>query len=187
MIYTGIGSRETPEHILDKMNDIAFYLASKGVVLRSGKAVGADEAFQLGVEAFATQSGVFKKELAEIYIPWAKFSNPRLSDSYDVLVTNKNIVETAEGIMSQIHPAWERCSQGAKRLHTRNVFQVLGSSLTSKSDFLVCYAKPKKDGEGVSGGTNTAYMLAKKNNIPTFNLYYEEELQALRDFLKENL
>lgn len=45
MFYTGIGSRQTPPEILKMMTKIATQLESKGWVLRSGGAEGADEAF----------------------------------------------------------------------------------------------------------------------------------------------
>ena len=32
----------------------------------------------------------------------------------------------AEEIASRIHPAWHKCGKGARKMHTRNVFQVLG-------------------------------------------------------------
>lgn len=45
--YTGIGSRQTPKDILKLMEDIAFKLAQKGYILRSGAAGGADTAWNL--------------------------------------------------------------------------------------------------------------------------------------------
>ena len=48
MLYTGIGSRETPHHILTLMTEIANILDNIGYTLRSGGADGADTAFALG-------------------------------------------------------------------------------------------------------------------------------------------
>lgn len=48
MIYAGIGSRETPHLILNKMTDIAVKYSSLGYLLRSGGAIGADTAFENG-------------------------------------------------------------------------------------------------------------------------------------------
>ena len=48
MIYTGIGSRETPQQTLATMVVIGKYLAEKGWVLRSGGAEGAVSAFEEG-------------------------------------------------------------------------------------------------------------------------------------------
>ena len=60
--YTGIGSRETPSHILELMTKIAKYLDSLGFILRSGGAPGADTAFA---------NGAVNKQ---IFIPWKNFN-----------------------------------------------------------------------------------------------------------------
>ena len=46
--YAGVGSRDTPEHILNIMHHIGAYLATQGWVLRSGAASGADAAASSG-------------------------------------------------------------------------------------------------------------------------------------------
>ena len=46
--YAGIGSRETPNDVLGKMTDIAWDLNELGWGLRSGRALGADHAFEIG-------------------------------------------------------------------------------------------------------------------------------------------
>lgn len=183
MYYTGIGSRETPQHILDIMRKAAFFFASKGIVLRSGKAAGADEWFQLGVQDYAVH--YTSNHLAEIYIPWRGFKTEGLLPRWDRLITDTLITTEAEQIASKIHPAWHACSRGAKALHIRNVYQVLGATLDKPSDFLVCYAKPTKDRCSVQGGTATAYNLARQHGVRTFNIFFEEELEALRKFTKE--
>ena len=75
-------------------------------------------------------------------------------------------------IASEIHPAWHRCSDFAKLLHARNVNQVLGHDLKTPSSFVVYWAIPA--GGSCKGGTRTAVELAKKHNIPTYNLYHKE-------------
>ena len=47
-IYSGIGSRDTPENILSFMVDLAKALDDLGYKLRSGGAIGADTAFETG-------------------------------------------------------------------------------------------------------------------------------------------
>jgi len=47
--YTGVGSRDTPPHILDIMTKLATKL-SPHYTLRSGGATGADSAFEKGAE-----------------------------------------------------------------------------------------------------------------------------------------
>lgn len=46
--YAGIGSRKTPSYILNKMTNLAKELDTKGYILRSGGAAGADSAFEEG-------------------------------------------------------------------------------------------------------------------------------------------
>lgn len=111
MIYTGVGSRETPEDVLQQMRDLSVYLDEKGYALRSGGAVGADQAFEHGA------SGPF------IYT----------ADGY--------IPEWTNVFTDFFHPAPERLKPFARRLMNRNAMQVLGAEGNVKSDFLVCWTK----------------------------------------------
>lgn len=73
-------------------------------------------------------------------------------------------------LASLYHPAWNRCSDYAKKLHARNGFQVLGRDLNSPSDFIVCWTKDGK----ASGGTGQAIRIATAYQIPVFNLYHAD-------------
>ena len=73
-------------------------------------------------------------------------------------------------------------SRAAKLLHTRNVYQILGSSLKSPSQFLICWAKLDKHGN-IKGGTATTWNLAQKYDVPCFNLINEEDKQRLIKFV----
>jgi predicted Rossmann fold nucleotide-binding protein DprA/Smf involved in DNA uptake len=50
LTYAGIGSRKTPQDILENMTKIATWLESLGYTLNSGGAKGADEYFEKGVK-----------------------------------------------------------------------------------------------------------------------------------------
>lgn len=50
MIYAGIGSRSTPDDVIDKMHVLGEHFAHKGWLLRSGAADGADSAFEHGCD-----------------------------------------------------------------------------------------------------------------------------------------
>jgi hypothetical protein len=167
MFYTGVGSRSTPTDVIALMKRIANYYRSKGYVLRSGGAKGADTAFELGA-----------KENKEIYIPWRSFSTYK---SHIVPTTRQ--FERAYVIASAIHPVWGTLSDGVKKLHARNIFQVLGLTLDTPSNFLVYWAQEVK-GE-IEGGTRTAVVCARNNNIPTFNLLFQWE--EFRRYTKEVL
>lgn len=169
--YTGIGSRSTPTSILKEMQEVAVELHFKGYTLRSGKAKGADQAFQLGVE-----SEVEGK--AEVYIPWSGFKNDKLTDQYDMLLKLK-YMEKCMNIASSLHPAWWRCTSGAKKLHARNVLQILGRDLRTPSSFVLYYAE--EDNYVVKGGTATAVNLARREGIPTINLKFDNWRVVLED------
>lgn len=184
--YTGIGSRETPKDILKLMEDIAFKLAQKGYILRSGAAGGADTAFEIGTKAYdaETSDGFNCPTLAQLYIPWASFASydEYYKDWYKVLDRMSKKAEAYQ-LASETHPAWDKCSKGAKALHARNTFQILGPSLNNPSIFLICWAKIDKHGN-IKGGTATAWNLAKAHGVPCFNLYNEEDKQRLIKFVE---
>ena len=74
----------------------------------------------------------------------------------------------------QTHPAWQACSDYAKALHTRNVFQVLGSTLDNPSRFVLCWtpdgAEYGHETSRETGGTGTAIRIADLFGIPVFNV-----------------
>lgn len=154
--YTGVGSRETPEAVLQIMERIGAAMARKGWTLRSGAADGADAAFERGCDSVDSQ-------LKEIFLPWKNFNN-HPSPLYEV--RDKALLERAELIISVIHPRWKFLTFGAKKLHTRNVFQVLGQDLEEPSEVVFCWTK---NGKAV-GGTATAINLAGQRDISVINL-----------------
>ena len=163
MIYAGIGSRETPEGVLLKMEKIAFYLAHRyDATLRSGGAIGADSAFEAGCDSANGKKEIFYAK------EWQNKIKP-----------TKEAWEEARRIASKIHPAWDRCNEYVRKLHSRNCFQVLGSGFDSPVDFVVCYAKEDKNGNP-QGGTGTAIMLAREHSIPVYNLFVDGMIEELR-------
>src|SRR5690554_1755896 len=177
--YTGVGSRSTPTNIRSIIFNLAAKLSEEGYILRSGGADGADTYFQDGWLISEDRAP------AEIYIPWKRF-NGRYHGQWGAVIESsslaQHILEEAENIASSIHPAWDKCSRGAKALHTRNVFQVLGKELNNPSKFLVCWAEMDKQGKP-KGGTRTAWMLAEKYDIPCFNLYKVEHRERIEKWL----
>lgn len=79
MIYAGIGSRETPQTVLEMMTDFAEKYSSRGFLLRSGGALGADTAFERGSsfsEIFRANDATKDSQLlAELFHPaWHRCS-----------------------------------------------------------------------------------------------------------------
>ena len=156
--YAGIGSRETPDHILDLMYRIGATLGSQGFILRSGGADGADTAFERGCDSVSGSK--------EIFIPWSGYNGRKFRDGAIVPFHEPETKDRAWHIASQVHPVWHRLKDSVRELHTRNVAQVLGRNLTSHSKFVVCYTRNASG----QGGTGQALRIAVLNRIPIFDL-----------------
>jgi hypothetical protein len=162
--YTGIGSRETPIHILAEMTNLARNLELCGWTLRSGGAKGADSAFEAGVS---------DPHNAKIYLPWQRFAhNP--SGLF-------HISPEAYAMAESFHPAWNRCGIAARKFHARNCYQVLGADLNTPSRMVICWTPGGK----VAGGTGQAMRIAKHYNIPIFNLALPEDDRPMNNFIED--
>ncbi len=185
--YTGVGSRETPTNILKLMHQVAYGMARLGYTGRSGSAGGADTAFEQGYNEYAIVNGISDYYSFEAYLPWKGFSDI-IEDSVHIVTPNLNNYQEACDIAATLHPIYHKLKRGAKALHTRNVYQILGLDLNTPSKILFCYAQPtyNKQGEltGVKGGTNTAVQLAMKHDIKVYNFYFEEDIQTVKELLK---
>lgn len=73
--YTGIGSRETPQEVLETIQDVARHFAIKGWMLRSGGAKGADSAFESGCNSVGGSK--------QIFLPYKRF-NGNTSNHYHI-------------------------------------------------------------------------------------------------------
>ncbi len=157
--YAGIGSRETPLALRSLIDKIVEYLNTKDYILRSGGADGADLMFE---------NKTIKKE---IFLPWKGYNNS----------TSLLYLDTKEGweLAEKYHPAWDKLSDGAKKMMVRNGYQVLGFDLNTPVDFVICWTKNGK----MMGGTSQALRIAKAYNIPIFNLYHEDAYKQLVNFI----
>lgn len=155
VFYAGVGSRETPLNICNRMTLLAQYMEKEGIILRSGGAKGADTAFEEGVSDPANKEIFYKEDACA-----------------DALY-----------IASQFHPNWKACGKTARTLHARNVYQVLGRDFNSPVSAVFCWTPDGSTGEYTSrktGGTGTAIRIAYARGIPIFNfgscdrtIYYE--------------
>jgi hypothetical protein len=173
--YAGIGSRDTPPDILEQMTGIADVLKRMDFVLRSGHADGADLAFERGSQG-----------QNQIWLPWQGFNydSPQAQGLPHTGHYHIRDNHAADKIAAANHPAWNKCSEGAKKLHTRNVYQVLGPGLgivsqETMSKFIVCWTKDGK----ASGGTGQALRIAERYNIKIFNLFFPDALDELEGWI----
>ena len=170
--YTGVGSRSTPPEVLRQMERIAERLALRGWTLRSGGADGADSAFARGAARHAAAS--------DIYVPWHGFNGVAGG-----IVAPAEAVARAEAIAATSHPVWNSLTRSVKALHTRNVFQVLGTRLDRPSDFLLCWTPDAAESEATScrgtGGTRTAIVIAQRYGVPVINLARSDAMTRLTE------
>lgn len=191
--YSGVGARETPLAVLILMAKFANIMERKGYILRSGCAIGADSAFEFGLENHLN---------SEIYIPYKGFLNTMKRDNQDSPayivpeLFNKQKYYDANMLIDQnnLHPAWgQNLKDWLRKLHNRNVFQVLGKNLDlkEKSKFTLCYTK-----DGVrerskttynTGGTGTAIRVSGWAGVPTFNMGNKEDRERIEIFIDSNL
>lgn len=151
--YAGVGSRDTPNDVLKRMRYYATVLAERGYWLRSGRALGADTAFEDGAT-------IVRPKQCAIYLPWAGYN-----DREGGIVVGED--ERLGHIAARYHPAWHNCRPSDRKLHTRNVPIILGHTQTViLSDFVLCWT----DGALGGGGTGQAIRIAKAYGVPVYDL-----------------
>ena len=186
-IYTGIGSRDTPEGILTLMRETASKLSTLGFTLRSGGASGGDSAFREGFEDAFMESCMDGEEdslfSCETYLPCAGFNSgiPHF-DVFDIILSPPEM-RAAQLLASKHHPRWRVCNDSTRRLHGRNSCQVLGINLDIPTDFVLYYAPVDLFTGEVKGGTATAVNIAKYLGIPTINMLFDSWEDELAEFV----
>lgn len=174
--FTMIGSRTAPDIVVDWFQRIAEVLLEVGWTGRSGLCpLGIDDSLTRAVIAQLNKENM---PLAELYIAWDGFDGWRDGDLAGAVISAKKLpcYEKAVELASSVHPRWENVTAGGKLLHSRNPFQVLGRDLESPSDVVLLWAPIS--GKSITGGTRTAYELAKNSSIPIYNAIRVGEVEG---------
>ena len=153
LVYAGIGSRGTPARVLADMTKMAAWLARNGWHLASGGAAGADTAFASGVPAGRRT----------LFLPWPGYNGCR---GPDCRVLTPSQLSACMEIAAGLHPAWRRCSSGARKMHARNAAILLSASLDRPVHAVVAWTA----GGRVEGGTGMGIRIAQARGIPVLNL-----------------
>lgn len=153
--YAGVGSRDTPQEILELILLAGVTLAQDGWGLRTGGAPGADSAFEGAALLVGGE--------IEMYLPWPGFEDRSMS-AYTGGRDHPS--KEAFALAAEHHPAWDRLSVGARSLHARNCHQVLGFNLNDPAKFVLCWTP---DGKG-GGGTGQAIRVAGAFQVPVYDL-----------------
>jgi hypothetical protein len=169
MTYAGIGSRETPQEVLDLMTEAAKYLDGLGYTLRSGGAAGADTAFEKG----AIKKEIFKgfDPVGETEIKIAHEIHPDLKGAMSASKNKKIKAKIAEGASNnEAEKSGERSAWAVQNLMARNTNQIFGKNLDSTTDFVLFYAQETNNPLRPKGGTGQAVEMARRKGIPTINM-----------------
>jgi hypothetical protein len=168
--YCGVGSRETPDNILQEMKSLASILEKQNYCLRSGGAKGADTWFARGTNN------------AQIWLPWKDFNIGERNPKHTYKIIDKDD-KFANKIVDEFHPIGKTLRGKTRLLMMRNTYQVLGWWDASDSQFVICWTS---DGEA-SGGTGQAIRIANHYGIPVYNMYHLNKDQILKEITKLNL
>ena len=183
MIYAAIGSRKTPDDIQVVMFKIAYEFASRGYILRSGGANGADMAFQRGCETWCDENDIPYFERQEIYLPWDGFNGLSQCDEDGITIKQHWL---AREIASEHHPTFDTLSESVKTLMARNTMQMFGTESNSpETDLVICWTPDGAISKTTpnSGGTGQAIRMASHSNIPVINLKRDVDLMYVEEML----
>lgn len=124
--YAGIGSRDTPFLMLEKLSFVAGKLDNKGFLLRSGGAKGADRAFELA------------------------------STCKEIISPNDPIPEEAFEMAKRYHTHWHNLDDFGRRAHARNMMVIMGQYLDDPVAFVVCWTEQGAPVGGTATGIRCA-------------------------------
>lgn len=176
-----VGSRALTEQDAERIQIIGQLLLQLGVAGASGNALGNDKEWD-------------KYIFVQHFLPWNGYN-----DGYDGYETKdaqflsiescpEVLLMEARRIAEDHHPAWDRLKRGGRAMHTRNVFQALGTSLSPETMAdLTIYCAEESQARVVKGGTRTAVEISRSYGIPTFNLRFDSDFYELKTTLEEML
>ncbi len=158
LTWAGIGSRGNdrepiPPSVLADMTELARRMAADGWHLSSGGADGSDTAFASGTPV----------DQRTIRLPWPGYNDLSGPDCHPI---PQDRLQQSLELAERFHPTWDRCTQGARKLHARNGLILLGRNLDKPVHAVVAYTQGGK----LQGGAALGLRIAMEHGIPIFNL-----------------
>ena len=140
---------------------------------------------ELGMDGIAQKAyskavdlGLAKESQFEVYVAdQYNIRRSTLPRKHLAIVRNKDLISETERIASEVHPAWDRCNEWARGMHSRNCHQILGYDLKSPVDCVITWTP----NGNIQGGTATAIRISMKYGIPVFNLGVSDKKSVLND------
>lgn len=154
MRMAGIGSRDLQASDLQTCLALGQFIAKCGGELHSGNARGADQAFAAGANSV-------NPELVHLHLPWPNFEKEAIVGGNHIHLPQEQ--SAYDVTAAKYHPAWRHLSQGARKLHTRNVSIVCWPTI---KDMVLAFPSQKKGG----GGTGQGMRVAEGHDIPVIDL-----------------
>lgn len=171
--FTVVGSKGTRDEVMELGYLLSVVLLEAGWQGYSGNAPGMDKVLNRAMLKTNAFNGY-------VFLPWPKFETRDLPDRcFDSFTITTPIGEECDKIIKELIPWYDKLSQGAKKLHSRNVKQVKGKDLKTLSNLVIHSAKGKQCSKP-QGGTRTAVVLAQNLKVPTFNIRFHSERIALK-------
>ena len=126
-----------------------------------------------GIDQVA-MDGAFEGRL-RVKLPWASYNRDIIPAHAHIAVLGTEQDYPADyASVDQYHPAPNRLSQGARRLHARNYGIVVGRTAV--------LALPGRDG---AGGTGQGIRIAKDREIPLFQYNKGQKLPSVEELLEQ--
>ena len=148
-------------------HNVCMILAQLGVTFTSGLC-------ELGMDGIAQKAyskavdlGYANESQFEVYV--ADQHNIRKSTlprKHLAIVRNKDLISETERIASEVHPAWNKCNEWARGMHSRNCHQILGYDLKSPVDAVICWT-PYRDWETDRKSTRLNSSHSAKSRMPS--------------------
>lgn len=148
-----IGSRETPQIVLDWMIETGRKLVTAGYEIRSGNAPGADQAWAAG-------GNTVDPTKVTLCLPWDSFETTAIH-GHNVVQVIKTKQQRYFDAVKDTHPRFGQLSTAAILLHARNAMIV---------DGVHCVLGSLNPGKPGGGGTGGAFRMAQRQGIVTFNV-----------------
>lgn len=159
-IYTGLNTKDATHFQTRVMEEVSFYLAMRGFILRTRPV---DNFYQNGLaDFFATKVAKKNRHYGEVYSGVSGgFSLP----GYNPIDASFETWEKAQNIAKRHCPDWHLQDDDIQKQMTLNIFLLFGTSLDLRSAFLL-YNYPALVNDRVM---DHAIRVAKTEGIKIFN------------------
>lgn len=157
-----IGSRELSWEELSVCKRLGRVISLNGGEIHSGNAPGADQAFAQG-------GNEVNPESVHLHLPWPSFEKDKIvrGNHVHLLESHPAGEEKLRSVAARFHPVWPRLSQGARKLHTRNV-SILFPGIRERVDLVLAWPSNRPGG----GGTGQGLRIAEGYGIPIEDLHH---------------